>query len=459
MHDARFLSLVLLAACNGGSGSLPDCATTDIVLSEEQRFSSNGTARWSFSACVLAPDYAPLNGADLDLRLTGVVSEVEVMTIEDWIPEQGCSRDDPNLLLVGDPLVPYAGSQDVRVGSVLRIVTDDDRPVSLILGAPPYCFGTDPTLDRAPPRGECPLWSYRVAEGKRVTLELSATGTGTVPEVTLELQGDDGRRELWLQQAPNAADLSLPGRLEVTLGAAECSTTSECGEPIEQHRIGVEIDGSTTSIGSGGSVVVDDFYLLNASTTAAASDSCSATTTSSVVLSWPACNDAVQRVDDQLESVGYRSCAGDPFPSQYFVSDRPEACSATTYADFTAPCQRDEDCDGDSCDFYCTRPSVCARDGDCAAGDVCLCAGMYGEEGNGALDANTCVPSECESDADCGGLPCAVGYTGFWVGTLDGVFCHTAEDECTTASDCPSDNYCRYRRKETRWVCEGISIP
>jgi hypothetical protein len=303
------------------------------------------------------------------------------------------------------------------------------------------------------------LWSYRVAEGKRITLRLSSSGTGIVPEVTLELEDQDGRPELFLQQTREAARLSLPVVNEATLGAAECTTTSECREPVDQHEIGLVIDGAQTSLGTGASIVVDDYYLLNASTTTASSGSCSAATTSSVVLSWPACTELVQRRDGELESVGYRSCADDPLPSQYFVSGRPEACVATTYTDFSTQCESDEDCGGDRCDYYCERPSSCMTDGDCSSDDVCLCQGMYGEDGNGALSGNLCLPSECESESDCNGLPCALGYNGFWGGTLEGVFCHTPEDECSAASDCSSNEYCRYRRGESRWVCEGIGQP
>jgi hypothetical protein len=302
------------------------------------------------------------------------------------------------------------------------------------------------------------LWYYRIVEGKRVTLVLSSRQTSGVPAVTLELRGDDERRELWLQQAPDAHDLSLPNG-DAALGAAECSTVSACGEPVAQHALELMIGGTSAVVGSGGSVVVDDQYVLNAGTTRAPFDSCSAALTSSVVLSWPACHDVVQRVDGEIESVGYHSCAGDEFPSQYFVSDRAEACVATTYVDYSTLCESEVDCEGDPCDFYCMRPSLCFTDADCSAGEVCVCQGMYGEDGNGALGANVCLPSECESRADCDGLPCAIGYNGFWAGSLEGVFCHTPEDDCTTASDCGSNEYCRYRKEQTRWVCEGINQP
>ncbi len=438
---------------------LPDCASTDINLSPTERAQASGTSRWSFSACVVAPDFAPLSGA-VDLEFEGVVDSTTVMQIDGWRPEGGCFADDPSRLLVGVPIRAKVPPADASVGSALRFTTDEGSQVSVIFSAPGYCFNRDPSTERAAPWGDCPGWSYRIAPGKRIALTLTSRPSETAPEVTLELVNDVGDRELWLQQAPSVEALAIAGVSQADLGAAECATASSCEEREDQHEIEVDVAGERRTVGVGATTVIDDYYLLNANTTTAAADSCSAATAGSVVMSWPACVDLVQDVDGELDPAGYASCAGDYYPSRYVVTELPEACVAETYLDYDSQCEDDAACDGDTCDgFFCRRPSPCQTDAECAGGEACVCAGKYGAGDTVGLSGNLCLPAECRSADDCGGLPCAIGYDGFWVGSVQGLFCHTPDDECTTAADCPDGQYCRYGTTEQHWVCEGIGIP
>jgi hypothetical protein len=75
----------------------------------------------------------------------------------------------------------------------------------------------------------------------------------------------------------------------------------------------------------------------------------------------------------------------------------------------------------------------CMTDSDCPSGRACACAREFGANSD---RTNSCIPSQCRIDADCGrevGL-CSPGYT--TCGTFLGYYCHTAADACTTDADC-----------------------
>jgi hypothetical protein len=88
--------------------------------------------------------------------------------------------------------------------------------------------------------------------------------------------------------------------------------------------------------------------------------------------------------------------------------------------------------------------------------EVCLCSAAYddGDEGGDYLSYNDsqCVRAECETDADCNGFECGVSQG---LCQVDGLFCHTAEDECHGPEDCENDG-CAFTG--TRWECTGQVI-
>ncbi len=67
----------------------------------------------------------------------------------------------------------------------------------------------------------------------------------------------------------------------------------------------------------------------------------------------------------------------------------------------------------------------CVDSAECGEGYLCECGPLIG----------TCVPTNCQSDADCGDLLCA-SYTSNPGCNFPAFACQTAEDECTSDADC-----------------------
>jgi hypothetical protein len=125
-----------------------------------------------------------------------------------------------------------------------------------------------------------------------------------------------------------------------------------------------------------------------------------------------------------------------------------------------AECTDDADCgagENGRCESFrgsrqCTVDE-CFSDGDCAPGTLCGCESAFWS------DANTCMPGNCRTDADCGSrgfCSPSFGDCGAYSGVV-GYYCHTAQDECTNDEDCidPSAGagYCMYGPVAGRWVC------
>ena len=100
---------------------------------------------------------------------------------------------------------------------------------------------------------------------------------------------------------------------------------------------------------------------------------------------------------------------------------------------------------------HCTYDE-CTTSTDCATGKSCACGDVN------QYSFNVCVPSNCRTDADCG----ANGYCsptldftcGTYGGEYTGVYCHTAQDQCTNDSDCGGTNgRCSYNPETSRWEC------
>jgi hypothetical protein len=118
------------------------------------------------------------------------------------------------------------------------------------------------------------------------------------------------------------------------------------------------------------------------------------------------------------------------------------------------PCTADAECTGKP-HGYCAPsygvgpvPSTnqchygCLTDTDCGTGYLCECGDPVGH----------CLPATCQTDADCPGeLLCAAWSSANICGTVGESFsCQTAEDECNSAADCPSDQYGSYCSGEGR---------
>jgi hypothetical protein len=141
-------------------------------------------------------------------------------------------------------------------------------------------------------------------------------------------------------------------------------------------------------------------------------------------------------------------------PDGGFGFNIPDGGAATGY------CNTDVDCEEADAgtDGRCTMlPSVpvplcsydaCFSDSDCGDAGVCACR----DPNKGA--ANTCVPSNCRVDADCGpGVLCSptLGGCNSFTG-VDGYYCHTPNDQCSAPADCFTGS-CVYDLATARWVC------
>jgi hypothetical protein len=108
----------------------------------------------------------------------------------------------------------------------------------------------------------------------------------------------------------------------------------------------------------------------------------------------------------------------------------------------------------------CSCEYPCREDADCGPGSACLCSsGVPNACADGhSVGESQCVPADCRTDADCGGLFCGVSLT--QCGSTDGLFCHTLEDECQGDADCPDDSNsrCAFDRDSARWVCDQYTI-
>lgn len=108
---------------------------------------------------------------------------------------------------------------------------------------------------------------------------------------------------------------------------------------------------------------------------------------------------------------------------------------------------------GCSVEGVCYQAGGCATSDDCNSGEVCLCSTAIDIDDVGGgyqgFNDSRCVPAGCETDADCGGFECGVSQEFCQV---DGLFCHTAEDECHGPEDCENDG-CAFTGM--RWECTG----
>ncbi len=133
--------------------------------------------------------------------------------------------------------------------------------------------------------------------------------------------------------------------------------------------------------------------------------------------------------------------------------DKPDAAPGTS-----GKCEHDSDCTAGKngrcrppghAESYCTY-DACGSDADCGSGKVCECNSWEG---------NACLPANCHTDGDCGGLGCSPtrGETCGNMGGTVGYYCHTKKDDCVEDSDCKkkgdTQGMCVYSPAGARWTC------
>ncbi len=131
-----------------------------------------------------------------------------------------------------------------------------------------------------------------------------------------------------------------------------------------------------------------------------------------------------------------------------------------------ADCMTDADCttgengrcNGNGHDGWRCTYDACFEDSDCGATSACECEGSF------RSDANSCLPANCRTDADCATGFCSptLGSCGDYTGTV-GWYCHTCEDECVDDDDCATGRdagifgrpYCAFDPTRGRWACQS----
>ena len=232
------------------------------------------------------------------------------------------------------------------------------------------------------------------------------------------------------------------------------STAGPLTEGATEPGTGTDSGGQTTS---------------STTTTASTATTDSPTSTTGVIPT-PACDgtitEIVQAFVDPPTPSGFVQCDGGiihrPEPRECLSPVTPTSCPGDASPD--SECLVDADCTekpfgscqvnmvfggilapGDSCGCV----YGCQTDGDCAADEVCRCAG----EGLGLY--TECVPATCITDADCPGELC-----GFSPDICEpGVFsshCTTPADTCAGDGDCDSPP-CSFADDLQAWTCANAA--
>jgi len=99
---------------------------------------------------------------------------------------------------------------------------------------------------------------------------------------------------------------------------------------------------------------------------------------------------------------------------------------------------------------------TCMADSDCTTGQTCAC---HGSTYN--IFGNTCVPSNCRVDSDCGARGyCSPSTTpGQICGAVGGYYCHTPDDQCVENTDCVGDagtEACVFSTASRHWECQLV---
>jgi hypothetical protein len=115
-------------------------------------------------------------------------------------------------------------------------------------------------------------------------------------------------------------------------------------------------------------------------------------------------------------------------------------------------------CPDDISDLSCVGGGPCAHecanDDSCGAGKACMCS-MATPTGAGIYwEPSKCIPSECESSADCNGFACS--FSSEKCGEPRGFYCRTPYDECDDDSNCGGPK-CRWFATKGHWACSDVT--
>ncbi|HEX3344239.1 MAG TPA: hypothetical protein VHS09_06685 [Polyangiaceae bacterium] len=118
----------------------------------------------------------------------------------------------------------------------------------------------------------------------------------------------------------------------------------------------------------------------------------------------------------------------------------------------------ESDASADSGAGFCAPPhDACLADSDCGGTDVCDCESPRCTEPF-AVSGNVCLLGNCHVDSDCACGFCAADSS---CGGVDGYYCTTPGDECSTDADCQGGAMARQCHWSTdHWACvEAVGCP
>lgn len=101
----------------------------------------------------------------------------------------------------------------------------------------------------------------------------------------------------------------------------------------------------------------------------------------------------------------------------------------------------------------CIQLDTCLTDADCEKGSRCQCD---------STRPNYCMPSNCDTAAECDGKACSESSPIHWGGQA-GRYCRTPKDTCAKDEDCKTPQgraqQCVYDGAQSLWTCVEIEPP
>jgi hypothetical protein len=169
------------------------------------------------------------------------------------------------------------------------------------------------------------------------------------------------------------------------------------------------------------------------------------------------------------QSSGFEYCYTADAPSEGFINRVAAVTCVADPAGFHVACDAHK-AEGSTCSEHadcgpggfceidwnkgglCGCIQLCTKDGDCDAGDACVCAGTLKFDGYavGTGGYGQCFPAGCLSPADCGGNDCGLSVAPCHGPT--GTYCRDDADACHSDADCDGTYCARYSAADT-WAC------
>jgi len=178
----------------------------------------------------------------------------------------------------------------------------------------------------------------------------------------------------------------------------------------------------------------------------------------------PACRELAfpKAAGSRVLATGVSWCSAPGANGDLVVTELPSSCGGLGFGPeelagvMPRTCQSKADCgtpESECIDGVCHAPPKCDSAADCESAHKCVCA-LHERLDHGSAarhPTNECVPVECSSAADCGGLACAMTQDS--CGRVEAVRCHKPGDACRASSDCQPTERCAFIEARNSWAC------